>query len=97
MRTKYSHGFPIQVWHKPDGARNEPLDCRVYAYAALQGLVSMGLLLNKVAANMLTRLEAAKERFEEVKAVNIEPETPRPMIHRPPPKRRTVIRSGYMS
>ena len=57
----------------------------------------MGLLLNKVAANMQTRLEAAKERFEETKAVHIEPETPRPMIHRPPPKQRRVIRSGYMT
>ena len=34
--TRYSKGFPIREWRKRSGvARNEPLDCRVYAYAAL--------------------------------------------------------------
>lgn len=31
-------GNEIRTWVKPTGARNEALDCRVYAYAALQGL-----------------------------------------------------------
>jgi phage terminase large subunit GpA-like protein len=26
----------VREWHKPDKARNEALDCRVYAYAALK-------------------------------------------------------------
>lgn len=47
LRTKYSSGFPRQYWWKPDGKRNEALDCRVYAYAALHGLFSMGLNLNR--------------------------------------------------
>lgn len=34
--TRYSNGFPKRVWIKPDGARNEALDCEVYALAALQ-------------------------------------------------------------
>ena len=29
-------GQPIREWHKPDRARNEALDCRVYALAALK-------------------------------------------------------------
>ena len=29
-------GQPYREWHKPDRARNEALDCRVYAYAALK-------------------------------------------------------------
>jgi len=33
--TRYSKGFPIREWRKRSGTRNEPLDCRVYAYAAL--------------------------------------------------------------
>lgn len=33
--TKYKKGFPKREWVKPDGARNEALDCRVYAFAAL--------------------------------------------------------------
>lgn len=34
--TKYVNGFPKRVWTKKSGARNEALDCEVYAYAALQ-------------------------------------------------------------
>lgn len=38
VMTKYTKGFPTRVWTKKPGARNEALDCRVYAYAALQSL-----------------------------------------------------------
>lgn len=34
--TKYRNGFPVRVWMKKEGVRNEALDCEVYAYAALQ-------------------------------------------------------------
>lgn len=34
--TKYKNGYPTRVWIKKDNARNEALDCEVYAYAALQ-------------------------------------------------------------
>jgi phage terminase large subunit GpA-like protein len=36
--TRYHHGYPRQEWRKPPAARNEALDCRVYAYAALHAL-----------------------------------------------------------
>lgn len=36
MLTRYVKGQPIREWHKPDRARNEALDCRVYALAALK-------------------------------------------------------------
>jgi phage terminase large subunit GpA-like protein len=32
--TKYKFGKPYKEWHTPDGGRNEPWDCRIYAYAA---------------------------------------------------------------
>ncbi len=38
ISTRYTKGFPVRVWTKRPGARNEALDCRVYAYAALQAL-----------------------------------------------------------
>lgn len=47
QRTKYVKGHAQAYWWKPDGARNEALDCRVYGYAALHGLLSMGLSLNQ--------------------------------------------------
>lgn len=34
--TRYVKGQPVREWHKPDRARNEALDCRVYALAALK-------------------------------------------------------------
>lgn len=33
--TKYIRGYKKREWVKPDGRRNEALDCRVYAYAAM--------------------------------------------------------------
>lgn len=38
--TKYTRGFARREWVKKPGARNEALDCEVYAYAALQFLYS---------------------------------------------------------
>jgi phage terminase large subunit GpA-like protein len=34
--TKYKFGRPFKVWECPPGKRNEPWDCRIYAYAALK-------------------------------------------------------------
>ena len=34
--TRYVRGFPVRDWHKKPGARNEALDCKVYALAAMQ-------------------------------------------------------------
>lgn len=36
--TRYVKGFPVREWVKKSGARNEALDCAVYAYAALQSV-----------------------------------------------------------
>lgn len=38
QQTKFINGFPKRVWVKKEGARNEPVDTEVYAYAALQYL-----------------------------------------------------------
>lgn len=38
VSTRFSKGFPIREWKRRSGVRNEPLDCRVYAYAALCSL-----------------------------------------------------------
>lgn len=36
LKKEYAHGFPRLYWYLPPGHRNEALDCRVLAYAALQ-------------------------------------------------------------
>ena len=40
-------GQKFWKWELPNGRANEALDCRVYAYAALCGLLHMGLKLNR--------------------------------------------------
>ncbi len=42
-------GRRFSVWDLPKGKANEALDCRVYAYAALAGLLQRGMRLNAVA------------------------------------------------
>lgn len=37
----------VRIWETPSGKANEAADCRVYAYAALCGLVHLGLQLNR--------------------------------------------------
>ena len=86
LRTRYVKGFAQQFWWKPDGRRNEALDCRVYAYAALHGLFSMGLQLNR-RADALPPIPAER-RVGGVKPLAA------PLT--PSPRRRRVIASTYM-
>jgi phage terminase large subunit GpA-like protein len=44
--TTYSRGQPVREWRPKKGVRHEALDARVYAYAALRALISMGLVLD---------------------------------------------------
>lgn len=49
-KVSYERGMPTRAWAlKPGKKRNEALDIRVYAYAALQGLLLMGLSLRSMA------------------------------------------------
>jgi phage terminase large subunit GpA-like protein len=45
--TTYSKGQPVREWRPKKSVRDEALDARVYAYAALRALVSMGLVLDR--------------------------------------------------
>lgn len=81
-RTKYQNGFPVPYWWKPDGKRNEALDLRVYAYAALHGLLSMGLKLNATA-------EAVARRVMDASAGALP--APKPAAHRPAPSPRSDL------
>ena len=48
--TTFQRGRPIRSWQmRTAGERNEALDCSVYCFASLQGLISMGLQLNREA------------------------------------------------
>ncbi len=54
VKTKYVKGRPIRQWvPRKEGSQTEGLDCRVYAFAALRGLVrNWKLDLNKAVENL---------------------------------------------
>ncbi|ABK43768.1 phage terminase GpA [Magnetococcus marinus MC-1] len=82
--TRYHKGRPIREWKKRDSDRNEALDCRVYAMAALQGLIAMGFRLNRDV-----------EKLAEHPLKNAMPESGASQPKRIKPKRR-VIQSSWM-
>lgn len=51
--VKVTGGQRFRVWEQLPGRANEALDCRVYAYAALCGLMHFGLQLNKRADDVV--------------------------------------------
>jgi len=56
---KYKFGRPYNEWHTPDGARNEPWDCRIYAFAARRSSpVDVSRRLAEWRGNMNTRTAA---------------------------------------
>jgi phage terminase large subunit GpA-like protein len=47
LLTSYSRGTPVREWRRKKGVRGEALDCRVYAFAALEALASRSLSLER--------------------------------------------------
>jgi len=63
--TKYRAGQVVRVWApKQEGAPNEPLDCRVYSYAALEGIRSAPFSLNLEAE--VRKLEVLMQEIQPV-------------------------------
>jgi len=63
-RVRYTKGFAHREWTKKPGARNEALDARCYAYAALQSLIAGRFRLSKQADQIEAML--SKSAVEEV-------------------------------
>jgi len=55
-KVRYNKGFAHREWIKKTGARNEALDARCYAYAALQSLIAGRFRLNKQADQIAAML-----------------------------------------
>lgn len=99
VQTKYVKGFPTRVYILPGGRRNEGLDCRVYAYAALQSLnVRWGRL--KVAESKGQLADAPPEK---PKPAEESPPQPPPtpatkagVLHSGPRRGRRIRRSSWM-
>jgi phage terminase large subunit GpA-like protein len=81
--TRYHNGFPKQEWKKPANARNEALDARNYAYAALHALYASGLKL-AVHCDRFAQMVGARRQQGSAPVVEkpAHPETPRPSVER---------------
>lgn len=66
LKMKIQAGVRITFWDCPKGKANEGTDCRIYAYAALQGLIHFGMRLNE-------EVEAASERYRDTPVIADEP------------------------
>lgn len=90
-RLEVSHykGRQVRKWTLPPGRRNEALDCRVYAYAALQGLIASGYRLPAAA---LAPTPAPAHTVAEVAPAPamLPPAPPAPVPHRSKPKRPSI-------
>lgn len=67
--VKFKAGRKYRVWEPKPGRANEALDCRVYSYAALQGLIHMGLKLNVEAMAMIKTIGPTVARLVEPEPV----------------------------
>lgn len=66
VRTKVNKkGFPVREWHLPAGKRNEALDCRVYATAALHQMqVNLEQLADMMAGKWAPEPQGRRVRGE---------------------------------
>lgn len=78
---RWTKGVARLEWVLDPGVRNEPLDCRVYATAALHGLYAAGMSMQEMAARMGAAGAPA-------------PQIPRPIEGEPS---RNVVRSTWLA
>lgn len=90
VRTRKVRGFDVREYFKPSGARNEPLDCRVYALAALCSRKINWQSLARAAERWLNAV--AEERPPDALAPE-RPPTPAP--HPQPPEARPARASSF--
>lgn len=83
--VKFSSGHKYRVWECRPGRANEALDCRVYAYAALQGLLHMGYRLNAEALAIAKTIGPTVARPAETAAPDAVPASAPPPAAEPAP------------
>jgi phage terminase large subunit GpA-like protein len=81
--TKVVNGQRFRVWELPSGRANEALDMRVYAYAALCGLLHFGLQLNRRADEVQAAIVKAAAPAEDIPMETVMP--PQRQVVIPPP------------
>ncbi len=69
VATRYREGRPYRVWVKPKDARNEALDCRVYALAARMSLLDSQTKPSTVKADTTEDRHLVEQAIERQQAV----------------------------
>jgi phage terminase large subunit GpA-like protein len=88
LRTKFLKGFPVKYWEKTR-ARNEALDMRVYALAALDGLkVNLDMRAEQLAKRTDEAKAVPPPQMKNVGAPDPKPQPPKTPGVRPRPTRR---------
>jgi len=88
--TKYVKGFPVRSWVPKPSTRQEALDCRVYAFAALR---SMSISWGKVQRMLSEQLQA--KRRQEVVEEEVAP-VPAVAVAATRKVKRAVSRSSFL-
>lgn len=96
--TRYVKGQPVRAWMKPDRARNEGTDCRVYALAALKIMLpNLKRLAERLGANQPAPAQqppAVAATSTTTPAENVQVEQPPPPTDSPPKKKAPARRRG---
>lgn len=92
IKVKVEGGRRYRVWEQLPGRANEALDCRVYAYAALNGLIAAGLKLNALVEQVGALGPILEAQSEDEGEVSVPLAAPQKLA----PTRRRVVRSSYM-
>ncbi|WP_221885162.1 phage terminase large subunit family protein [Sphingomonas sp. TF3] len=97
IEIKQLGGMKYRVWVLPPGKANEASDCRVYAYAALHGMMHRGFKLNREAERVgaVTTIERQAAVMPTAPANRPAEEVPAaPAAPAVPPAKMTARRSG---
>lgn len=95
FERKFHRGRMRLVWTKPEGARNEPLDCRVYALAALHGWYALGWRIGSALEKLREGSDTSRRgRSRKPAAPAPTPAEAPPSAPAPPPKRKA---GGWIS
>jgi len=84
--TRHHNGFPKPEWRKPANARNEALDARNYAYAALHALYASGLRLSVHCDRFARMVEGRRGQNQSAAPIPVpkpdaaEPHAPCPLV-----------------
>jgi len=94
VHLRYSKGFPVREYRRRSGIPNEPLDCRVYAYAALCSLGKVNW--KAIAKRKRERAEAPPEEAIVEAPEAVEVREPLPNQRRPTPARQARRPGGWI-